>query len=136
MPAVRSILKPTIPLSPPKQIPPHIRKQKGSPGKVKQSLSPKKKSNDDLLVDISVPSETPHQSGLENVPNPFQEPVEVEQEPSQEMRVAIRTEEEQQEAATKERERQVLLERRDARRKSLGKTQTFVSTRRFNLFSF
>ena len=92
--------------------------------------------NDDLLVDISVPSETPRQSGLENVPNPFQEPVEEAQEPSKELRVAIRTEEEQQEAAVKERERQVLLERRDARRKSLGKTQAFVSTRRFSLFPF
>ena len=76
-------------------------------------------ANDNLLIDVSIPSEVPHQSGLENVPNPFQEPTATEEKPSPEMRVAVRTAE-QQESAAKEQERRMLLERRDARRKSLG----------------
>ena len=62
------------------------------------------------------------QSGLENIPNPFDEPAAgapLDKDLSEGTRIAVRTEEEQQ-AAAREREKQDILERRDARRKSLG----------------
>lgn len=69
----------------------------------------------------------PPVTGAEVLPNPFGTPVETNlttqsppSELAQEMRVAVRTEEEQQ-AAAKERQKQEVLARRDARRKSLGK---------------
>ncbi|KAL9121417.1 MAG: hypothetical protein Q9187_002030 [Circinaria calcarea] len=117
-PIVRSILKPAVPLSPPKQIPPHHTLRKSSPSKTKPPLSPRKRLQDDLLVDVSIPSPRSGQSGLENVPNPFED-LRATKEPSQENRVSLRTEEEQQTAA-KEREQRALVERRDARRKSLA----------------
>lgn len=74
-----------------------------------------------------VHDEGPSVTGSEVLPNPFGTPFEAppteESAPSdllQEMRVAVRTEEEQQ-AAAKERQKQEVLARRDARRKSLGR---------------
>ncbi|MCJ1391052.1 hypothetical protein MMC18_003913 [Xylographa bjoerkii] len=125
IPVVRSILKPTIPLSPPKQIPPHPNARKSSPTKSKTGFSPKKsprksprKGN---LTDPAPDLGDLRQSGLETLPNPFDEVSNqaAENELSQETRIAVRTEEQQQ-AAAKERERKELIERRDARRKSLA----------------
>ena len=120
--AVKSILKPTIPLSPPKQIPPHPNSKKSSPGKAKTETSPRKSPNKGKSDDNTRPSAVLRQSGEENLPNPFDETkrdATAKEDHSQETRVAVRTEEEQQ-AAIKERERKEMIERRDERRKSLG----------------
>ena len=126
MPTVRSILKPTIPLSPPKAIPPHPNPQKASHTKAKPSISPRKAVQKPAADDDGRDNTSLRQSGLENLPNPFDEPRKepvAGQDALQETRVAVRTEEEQQ-AAVKERERQEMINRRDARRKSLGKSRT------------
>lgn len=76
----------------------------------------------------------PSVTGSGVLSNPFGTPLETppttESPPSelmQEMRVAVRTEEEQQ-AAAKERQKQEVLDRRDARRKSLGKQTLFTDS--------
>ncbi|SLM37356.1 Spc7 kinetochore protein domain [Lasallia pustulata] len=125
-PIVKSILKPTISLSPPKQIPPHSSARSGSPAKTRRSISPKKTTGLDTQANGMVDDRGPPVTGAEVLPNPFGTPVETNlttqsppSELAQEMRVAVRTEEEQQ-AAAKERQKQEVLARRDARRKSLA----------------
>ena len=124
-PLPKSILKPTIPLSPPKQIPPHTSSRKSSPAKAQRGSSPRKSPQKGRPGDAAQSSSSPRQSGLENIPNPFDEPqleALVEKDLSEGTKIAVRTEEEQQ-AAAREREKQDILERRDARRKSLGKSE-------------
>ena len=125
---MRSILKPTIPLSPPKQIPPHPNSRKSSPTKSRTGFSPKKSPRKSpqkgVTKETARDSGALRQSGLETLANPFDEVSNqaADSELSQEIRIAVRTEEQQQ-AAAKERERKDLIERRDARRKSLGRCQ-------------
>ena len=125
-PIVKSILKPTIPLSPPKQIPPHSNGRKSSPRKGKSGASPNKVTENSSVVGSFSSNTTLRQSGIERLSNPFQEANtgSTNQNESQagQTRVVVRTEEEQQ-ASAKERERQEILDRRDARRKSLGMLQ-------------
>lgn len=111
-PLVKSILKPTIPLSPPKAIPPHNGVRKASPGKARASRTPERSPGKPSVN---------RSSGLENPFGTFPTRAGAKsQSPSRSpARVALRTEEEQQ-AAVKERERQELLAHKDARRKSLG----------------
>ncbi|KAL8870635.1 MAG: hypothetical protein Q9174_003364 [Haloplaca sp. 1 TL-2023] len=124
---VKSILKPTVSLSPPKAIPPHrnARKEPQSPRKTANQGSPRKQTasaQEGVLIDTS---EAPNGVAdlAASLPNPFggaspkKRGSEGANESSQSL-VAIRTEEEQQEAV-RERER---LERKDARRRSLGKS--------------
>ena len=117
-PYVKSILKPTIPLSPPKAIPPHSRVRNNSPGKanVRQTpeksprKSPAKKQAEDATQGLPNPFQTSPMLKFSNSRSPARSPT----------RIAVRSEEEQQAAAI-ERERQEKLANRDARRKSLGK---------------
>lgn len=109
--SVKSILKATIPLSPPRRIPPHASLQRASPSKT-HNAAIWKNSNP--------------VSGSNGLPNPFEIPTSLTNStpnlmsPSEsETRVAVRSEAEQQ-AAAKERERQEVLAHKDARRKSLG----------------
>jgi len=115
-PFVRSILKPTIALSPPKTIPPHKGARGASPGKAGGQRTPEKSPRKSA-------KEPPRNGGpglqtsFDASPKPTATNT---QSPSRSpARVAVRTEEEQQ-AAAKERERQEALAHRDARRKSLG----------------
>lgn len=116
-PYVKSILKPTIALSPPKAIPPHNRAFTNSPGKANgrqtheksPRKSPAKKLADDATQGLPNPFETSPTPGASKSRSPARSPT----------RIAVRSEEEQQ-AAAKERERQEVLANRDARRKSLG----------------
>lgn len=111
-------------MSPPKQIPPHSNSCKSSPSKAQNDLSPRKSPQKGGLGTATQGSGNFRQSGLENLPNPFDEPaagVLAEKDLSEGTKIAVRTEEEQQ-AAAREREKQDVLERRDARRKSLGKS--------------
>ena len=117
-PYVKSILKPTITLSPPKAIPPHSRVRNNSPGKanVRQTpersprKSPAKKQAEDATQGLPNPFQSSPMLNFSNSRSPTRSPT----------RIAVRSEEEQQ-AAVKERERQEKLASRDARRKSLGK---------------
>lgn len=118
-PYVKSILKPTIALSPPKAIPPHNRARNSSPSKANgrqtpensPRKSPAKKQADNATQGLPNPFETSPTPGASKSRSPARSPT----------RIAVRTEEEQQ-AAAKERERQEILANRDARRKSLGKS--------------
>ena len=115
---VKSILKPTIALSPPKAIPPHNRARNGSAGKPSgrqtpeksPRKSPGKKLAGNAAQGLPNPFETSPVPGASKFRSPARSPT----------RVAVRSEEEQQ-AAAKERERQEILANRDARRKSLGR---------------
>lgn len=117
-PYVKSILKPTIALSPPKAIPPHNRARTSSPGKANgrqtpeksPRKSPAKKLADDATQGLPNPFETSPTPGASKPRSPTRSPT----------RIAVRSEQEQQTAA-KERERQEILANRDARRKSLGR---------------
>ena len=103
---VKSILKPTIPLSPLKTIPPRI-----APST--ESL----KRNDGQKSPEKFPRRSPNPS---NAKSPEHGSVNTLSPSSSRARVALRTEEQQQ-AAAKEKERQEVLAHKDARRKSLGK---------------
>ena len=121
---VKSILKPTIPLPPPKSIPPHASARGRSPNKSRSSPSkiPKPIVSYEVTGD-SVGSVT----GIDRLSNPFEDSSTGARTSDGSTRVALRTEEEQQRAAQKreedakrESEKQEIQERRDARRKSLG----------------
>ncbi|KAI9879596.1 MAG: hypothetical protein M1830_008046 [Pleopsidium flavum] len=129
-PVVKSILKPTIPLSPPKPIPPHTAARKRSPSKI--PLSPSKRNQARGPVNSSDPDEAIQKDAASvteanRLSNPFEGSSVIAQQQEQDTRVALRTEEEQQ-AAVKEREekerreleKKDILGRRDARRKSLA----------------
>lgn len=122
---VKSILKPTIPLSPPKPIPPHASARGRSPNKSRSSPSkipiPVAPSEPTVCVAASV-------TGVERLSNPFENSSSGARHSDGNTKVALRTEEEQQLAAKereensrRELEKKEILERRDARRKSLGK---------------
>ncbi|KAI9841607.1 MAG: hypothetical protein M1837_000514 [Sclerophora amabilis] len=127
-PTVKSILKPTIPLSPLKEIPTRSATRRGirPPGLDLPGIGA---PTTDMLIDISVPDQAPNRSatvwGTDTLLNPFDSACE---KPAEEAaKVALRTEE-QQLAAMRDREEQQKRnnqgkneqERRDARRKSLA----------------
>lgn len=135
---VKSILKPTIALSPPKQIPPFPstrkqpqspRKQPPSPTKLLHQRSPEKQRNfaqEGVLIDTSDGTDGATPSGL-LLPDPFggrspRRDVAAKStfSPQVQSVVAVRTEEEQQEAARERERREKDHARKDARRKSLG----------------
>ncbi|KAL9049588.1 MAG: hypothetical protein Q9206_005445, partial [Seirophora lacunosa] len=128
---VKSILKPAIPLSPPKQIPPHlsVRKIPTSPQKPSRQTSPQKRNRgpqEGFLIDTSDLSNSVAIPKLA-LPNPFgglspkrglAPDAAAAQVPNL---VAVRTEEEQQQAARqREQQDKDVSARKDARRKSLA----------------
>lgn len=117
-PYVKSILKPTIALSPPKAIPPHNRVRNSSPAKINGQQTPERSPR-------KSPAKIQVENATQGLPNPFQTSpmrrTSKSRSPARSPeRIAVRSVEEQQ-AAVKERERQELLAKRDARRKSLGR---------------
>ena len=130
MPFIKSILKPTISLSPPKPIPLHSGSRKTSPNKVKSKTTPQKSPSNSLL-DTSVWKSSNPTNGSGVSSNSSERPDESTAAPSgvspsqRRTRVAVRTEEEQQQAA-KERERQEALDHNNSRRKSLGKSRLLL----------
>ena len=118
----KSILKPTIPLSPTKPIPPHGTVRTRSPAKAKDKSSPATPRTKNP-VNPSQPEDlvaTPQGERSVRISNDAAVPP-LHTSPGRcQTRVAVRTEEQQQQAATEERERQILISRKDARRKSLG----------------
>lgn len=118
-PQYKSILKSTIPLSPPKAIPPRTVTRISSPVKSRRTVTPEK-VQEGLLIDVSTPKDSLTVSKGHDLLNPFGDPFDSVPGASQDHgRVAIRTEEEQH-AAAKERQQQDIVARKDARRKSLG----------------
>jgi len=119
LPQVKSILKPTAALSPPKATPPRPSGKDASPNRTSGRKTSGKSPG------RSPRSKTPEQSidGANNLPNPFQSSPKttVPRSPLAQLpaRVALRTEEEQQ-AAAKERERLEILAAIDGRGKPQG----------------
>ncbi|KAI9712139.1 MAG: hypothetical protein M1812_006977 [Candelaria pacifica] len=126
-PIVRSILKPTIAFSPLRPIPSRRIPAKDEAGRAIIHAVPLPPS-DGLLIDVSVPDNSPSKAaapvlGVSTLSNPF----DVAEAPSLPTKVTLKTEEEQQAAVKErddkerlEREQQDLVERRNARRKSLA----------------
>ena len=128
----KSILKPSIPLTPPKVIPTFDETRKRGSTLKSMGKSPSKNTAEDLLIDFSTPAPTKTNSadavpmvGAETVLDPFS-PITRSKSPRGKA-VAVRTEEEQK-AAAREREaeerrksdKQAILEQRAARRKSMA----------------
>lgn len=128
MPFIKSILKPTIPISPPKPIPPHSGSRRTSPNKTKSKTTPEKSQSTSLL-DASVWKSSNPTNASNLSPSPLKGSVEsnlaqssISSPSRHRTRVAVRTEEEQQ-AAAKDREQQEALDHKNARRKSLGESR-------------
>ncbi|GFF47829.1 kinetochore protein spc7 [Aspergillus udagawae] len=111
---LKSILKPTIPVSPVRNIPSFEETRKQTPARGAQQDGVQADSNDqgkeDLLVDIDTPAQPPV-SGPEDPANPFD---------TFNASSAIAAAREQEEKERRERERQIILEKREARRKSMA----------------
>lgn len=116
-PLPKSILKPTISLSPLKPIPSRGRSGNASPSKNGRlrtpEASPKKSSGGSATKSEGASLES-------RLKSPSKSPSQSQSQPRSPARVAVRTEEEQQ-AAAREKERQDVLAHKEARRKSLGK---------------
>ncbi|KAG9789926.1 hypothetical protein ABEF93_006726 [Exophiala dermatitidis] len=119
---IKSILKPTIPLTPPKAIPSFDELRKRSTGK---GRSPSKNGGEELLIDFSTPGPSRQDggetslSGTENVADPFspmrrRTPGRNEADGSEDL------EREREAELKRQAEKQAILERRAARRKSLA----------------
>lgn len=122
-PFVKSILKPTLPISPVRRNSPRSKSRSLSPKK----LTPEKKQNGlryILIVNYNSKSLIESASML-GPPDGSAEPIALKSgpvSPSQyRTRIVVRSEEEQH-AAAKERERHELLAHKEARRKSLGES--------------
>ena len=118
---MKSILKPTIPISP---------MRRNSPLTKPRNMSPKKPTPDTMQNDWKT---SKFLAESNRMPDPSEEPsqpissVSGLLSPSQyRTRIFVRSEEEQQ-AAAKERERHELLAQKEARRKSLGETDGIYS---------
>ncbi|KAF7159376.1 hypothetical protein CNMCM5623_004690 [Aspergillus felis] len=111
---LKSILKPTVPVSPVRNIPSFEETRKQTPARGAQQDGVQGDSNDqgkeDLLVDIDAPAQPPV-SGPDDPANPFD---------SFNASSAIAAAREQEEKERRERERQTILEKREARRKSMA----------------
>lgn len=102
---LKSILKPTIPVSPLRNIPSfdEARRQKDT--------TTTSQPDEGLLIDFSTPAKQPA-TGEEEQDNPFD---------AFNATSAIRDAKEKEEKERKERERKAILEQREARRKSMGR---------------
>lgn len=125
-------MKPTIPLSPPQAIPPHALVRGQSPKKSRPS--PSKIPIPVVPHEVAGPG-TASVTGVEMLSNPFEESSTGARHSNGNTTVALRTEEEQQlaakereENARRESEKKEILERRDARRKSLGLSNHYLTS--------
>lgn len=120
IPPLKSILKPTVPLSPPRQIPAFDQARKRnssrSPSPRKSRETPKSpQAEEGMLIDFSTPAGAPV-TGTEQLDNPFD---------GFNASSAIRDAKEREEKERRERERKAILEQREARRKSMGELYFF-----------
>ncbi|KIW72188.1 hypothetical protein PV04_00401 [Phialophora macrospora] len=121
---IKSILKPTVPLTPPKAIPTFDELRKRSTGKGK---SPTKNTAEELLIDFSTPGPSKQDgkdvslSGAETVADPFSpiaRPSPRKSNATEQSAEAIELERE--EERRRQAEKEAILERRAARRKSMA----------------
>ncbi|KAL9621140.1 MAG: hypothetical protein Q9160_004391 [Pyrenula sp. 1 TL-2023] len=123
---IKSILKPTVPLTPPQAIPTFEASRKQSTGRG-NNKSPRKNADEDLLIDFSTPGPStkgPMVSSSENLSNPFS-PLPTKLIPNKvdsglnEGDEGTKTEELDEEARRRS-EKQAILDQRAARRKSMA----------------
>ncbi|EAW11344.1 kinetochore-microtubule binding complex subunit SPC105 [Aspergillus clavatus NRRL 1] len=112
---LKSILKPTVPVSPVRNIPSFEETRKRTPAghsAQKDNADIENKSNEksDLLIDFDTPAQLTA-AGTEDLANPFD---------TFNASSAIAAAREQEEKERRERERKVIMERREARRKSMA----------------
>lgn len=112
---LKSILKPTVPVSPVRNIPSFEETRKQTPARGSQQKETNGQDKEGLLIDLDTPAR-PSGSGNEDMTNPFDD---------FNASSAIAAAREQEEKEQRERERKAAIEKRDARRKSLG--LSFVS---------
>ncbi|KEF63247.1 uncharacterized protein A1O9_01224 [Exophiala aquamarina CBS 119918] len=118
---IKSILKPAIPLTPPKVIPTFDELRKRSTGKAK---SPNKQNAEELLIDFSTPGPNTQNgadlsiSGTEDVSDPFS-PI-ARKSPAKDGASSSDLEREKDAERKHQEEKKAILERRAARRKSLA----------------
>lgn len=111
---LKSILKPTIPVSPLRPIPPFEETRKRSSvrnidrGPLKDDENePNSTAGEGVLIDFSTPTRTP----ADQLANPFE---------AFNASSAIRDAKQREEKERRERERRAILEQREVRRKSMG----------------
>ncbi|KAJ9605172.1 hypothetical protein H2200_010562 [Cladophialophora chaetospira] len=121
---IKSILKPTVPLTPPKAIPSFDELRKRSTGKNK---SPAKTAPEELLIDFSTPAPSRQDggevavSGADNVADPFSPVGRRSPRRADPFTGDPETlEREQEEQRKRQAEKEVILQRRAARRKSMA----------------
>lgn len=114
---LKSILKPTIPVSPVRTIPTFEETRRRTParsperGKNDSNNGNNSRGQEGLLIDFSTPTRTPA-GGADNQANPFD---------AFNASAAIRdAAKEREDREKRERERQAIIEQREARRKSMG----------------
>jgi len=113
---LKSILKPTVPVSPVRNIPSFEETRRRTPARDARSQNSNKDSNgqERLLIDFATPAQPPV-TGSENLANPFD---------TFNATSAIRDEmaatKDRDEKERRERELQTIMEKREARRKSMG----------------
>lgn len=115
---LKSILKPTVPVSPVRNIPSFEETRRRTPARDASTQKANAVGNDqgkeELLIDFATPPQPSH-TGDGNIDNPFD---------TFNATSAIRDEmaatKERDEKERRERERQTILEKREARRKSMG----------------
>ncbi|EXJ78675.1 hypothetical protein A1O1_09077 [Capronia coronata CBS 617.96] len=119
---IKSILKPTVPLTPPKAIPTFDELRKRSTGK---GRSPSRNGGEDLLIDFSTPGPSTQDAvetsltGEDKIADPFS-PIRRRMPSRSDAGSADNLERQQEEELKRQAEKQAILERRAARRKSLA----------------
>lgn len=117
---LKSILKPTVPVSPVRNIPSFEETRRQTPARNLQQNERSGQEKEGLLIDLDTPGR-PEASETEKQANPFDD---------FNASSAIAADREREEKEQRERERKAALEQREARRKSLGSSQF----RRRNLY--
>ena len=112
--AKHAILKPTVPVSPVRNIPSFEETRRRTPARDASSQKANAAGNEGLLIDFATPPQ-PADTAMEKLDKPFD---------TFNATSAIRDEmaatKERDEKERRERERQTILEKREARRKSMG----------------
>ncbi|KAK2847620.1 hypothetical protein FQN49_005705, partial [Arthroderma sp. PD_2] len=117
---LKSILKPTIPVSPISHIPTFAETRRKTPSRDTFRTGRKSFSNNDLLIDFSTPAAAPV-VGTDSLINPFDNFNPVPPSRAKEESLASQREREEEERIKREREKKkAILEQRAARRKSMA----------------
>lgn len=125
---LKSILKPTVPVSPVRNIPSFEETRRRTPARGDASnqkpnhADSHDSNNEGLLIDFATPQEA-SVAGTENLTNPFDD-----FNATSAVREEMAATRERDERERRERERQSILEKREARRKSMGLSSILRTT--------